>query len=207
MKGKLIVVEGIDGCGKDTQIDMLVDSLNDNGYESVKRANVSTSPTGRVIREVLSKPELYVSNMQMATMFMTELYLVDKEIKELLNSGTNVIMSRWYYSTLAYAGKTLSDYLTIKELATFLTCVPDDLIYLDIPVSEAISRITKRDSETDKKLELYESENKLTAISKKYETVLQMITFDEYTKTNIHKINASNSINDIHDDIRKSLNV
>lgn len=205
MVSKLIIYEGIDGCGKDTQINLMNDKLKSLGYDTIVLSNVSDSPIGKSIREVLSNKEYYISSMQMACLFLSELFLVDKQIKEYLNNGKTVIMSRWFYSTLAYAGDKLNDYLAIKDISDRLICKPDYLIYLDIDPEIAMERITKRDDTTDKKLELYENTSRLARIHKKYELVLDMVSF-EMKYTNIIKVDASKTIEEVFTDIYEQLN-
>ena len=205
MVGKLIVYEGIDGCGKDTQINLMNDKLKSLEYDTIVLSNVSDSPIGKSIREVLSNKEYYISSMQMACLFLSELFLVDKQIKEYLNNGKTVIMSRWFYSTLAYAGDKLNDYLAIKDISDRLICKPDYLIYLDIDPEIAMERITKRDDTTDKKLELYENTSRLARIHNKYELVLDMVSF-EMKYTNIIKVDASKTIEEVFTDIYEQLN-
>ena len=205
MVSKLIVYEGIDGCGKDTQINIMDDKLKSLGYDTIVLSNVSDSPIGKSIREVLSNKEYYISSMQMACLFLSELFLVDKQIKEYLNNGKTVIMSRWFYSTLAYAGDKLNDYLAIKDISDRLICKPDYLIYLDIDPEIAMERITKRDDTTDKKLELYENTSRLARIHKKYELVLDMVSF-EMKYTNIIKVDASKTVEEVFTDIYEQLN-
>ena len=205
MVSKLIVYEGIDGCGKDTQINLMNDKLKSLGYDTIVLSNVSDSPIGKSIREVLSNKEYYISSMQMACLFLSELILVDKQIKEYLNNGKTVIMSRWFYSTLAYAGDKLNDYLAIKDISDRLICKPDYLVYLDIDPEIAMERITKRDDTTDKKLELYENTSRLARIHKKYEVVLDMVSF-EMKYTNIIKVDASKTIEEVFTDIYEQLN-
>ncbi len=205
MVGKLIVYEGIDGCGKDTQIGLMNDKLKSLGYDTVILSNVSDGPIGRAIREVLSNKEHYISSLQMACLFLSELFIIDKQIKEHLDKGKTVIMSRWFYSTLAYAGDKLSDYLKIRDISDNLLCKPDYLIYLNINPETAMERITKRDGSTDKKLELYENTSRLTRIYKKYELVLDMVSF-EMKHTRIINVDASNTIEDVFTDIYEELN-
>lgn len=205
MVGKLIVYEGIDGCGKDTQINLMSDKLKELGYDTIVLSNVSESPIGKTIREVLSNKELYISSMQMACLFLSELFIVDKQIREYLDNGKTVIMSRWFYSTLAYAGDKLADYLTIKDISSRLICKPNYLIYLNIDPETAMERITKRDDVTDKKLELYENTSRLTRIHKKYEIVLDMVSFEMKYTTAI-KVDASKTIENVFTDIYEELN-
>lgn len=205
MVGKLIVYEGIDGCGKDTQIELMNEHLKALGYHTEVLSNVSNSPIGKSIREILSRPELYISSMQMACLFLSELFIIDKKIKELLDRGKTVIMSRWFYSTLAYAGEQLGDYLLIKDISSRLISKPDFLIYLDIDPTIAMERINKRDNDTDKKIEVYENISRLERIHKKYNLVLGMVKY-EMKETTVLNIDASKTINEVFNEIYVELN-
>jgi dTMP kinase len=90
-RGKFIVVEGIDGCGKDTQIDLLVRRLNDNNKKTVKFTNINNeSPIGHTIRMLLSvNQDKIVSSMQLAHIYTAELYIVANEIYDTLEKGIN----------------------------------------------------------------------------------------------------------------------
>lgn len=172
-KGKLIVVEGIDGSGKDTQIDLLVDKLNKNGMNTVKRTNVTDGMIGSTIRDVLSSEDGYRDDMMLAHLFTAELHLVAIDIASLLNNGTNVICSRWFFSTLAYAGKTDYLYNNILQMGThgdskkidkFLV-EPSLVLYIDIIPEVAIMRIVDRGEYID----AYEQTDILYPIRERYE--------------------------------------
>lgn len=202
MRGKLIVVEGIDGCGKDTQINLLDKYMEDNYIPKspVPYANVNNMcPVGKAIRTVLGNPDLYVNAKQMACLFLAELMMVVKDIKVRLDNGENIVMSRYWYSTLAYAGKELTDYLWIKEIGKSIEIQPDYLVYLDIPVDIAMDRINARCKEWEEP-EIYESADKLEGISKIYESVLHMLELEKFP-VKVIKVNGTNSIEEIHKEI------
>jgi len=194
-KGKLIVVEGIDGCGKTTQIKMLVDYLNKEGLPTVERSNVSSGSLGKGIRDVLLRGDLKLSNTELACLFIVELKNVAKEIEALLNEGTNVVCSRWYYSTLAYAGVSDVEYDLIDSLTKDIL-VPDIVFYLNVSVETAMNRINFR-NETK---EIYENVDKLTSIKNRYAKVWNMRSYD--TKLITIPSDDAMSIDAIHTLIR-----
>jgi dTMP kinase len=218
-KGKLIIVEGLDGCGKDTQIDMIVERLNNENIKTVKRTNVSDSPVGKAIREILSgsNPEYVICNRQLAALFIAELHIVAREIKSQLEQGINVICSRWFTSTLAYAGKTESEFRDILHMGCTDTTTlykdesdvfedyqtkykmdkfevePDFFIYLDIDPEEALNRINSRNESK----EIYEDIEKLEVIKELYTKVL--VTFcDTYEDV---VLDAEDTVENIHNNI------
>ena len=150
-KGKFIVFEGLDGCGKTTQIDRLISNIDDTIYNVKEFSNISKGPIGLCIRE-LTRNHIYrnsIFDFQLACLYASELMLIANEIKTLLDNGTNVICSRWFYSTLAYAGKNPLVYDKIKALYADIL-IPDIVIYLEIEdVDITMDRISIRNGHKD----------------------------------------------------------
>ena len=114
-KPKFIVIEGVDGAGKTTQIKKLAESLKNIG----KKVYITSEPTckaqfhkptavGETIGEVL------LGNIEMTPSGMAALFLADRilhntdaeiGIKAALERGEWVICDRYYYSSFAYQGK------------------------------------------------------------------------------------------------------
>ena len=171
-RGIFIAYEGIDGSGKTTQVDLLKERMTEQHGLTKLFKNVSPSAIGKTIRTVLdSDSGLYVNNLQMACLFIAELYVVAKEIEECLDLGINVICDRWTYSTLAYAGYTHSDRAHIVGMYQRILN-PDIVIYLDVDPKTSIERINARGEAK----ELYEDEGKLAAIGNRYTTTVFLKT-------------------------------
>jgi len=108
MTGKLIVIDGIDGVGKTTQIEMLCDELDIQRIEHiVTHEPQSDQPIGHLIYEYLrgDLPDPYT---------MALLYTADRNehvkavIQPALNKGLVVITDRYHCSTVAYQGVHIS---------------------------------------------------------------------------------------------------
>ena len=163
-RGKFIVVEGLDGSGKTTQVQLLKEKMEELHGETMLFKNVSDGRIGKTIRSVLDpQNQLYVNNLQMACLFIAELYVVANKINAYLDHGVNVICDRWTYSTLAYAGYTDADRELIRGMYSKLLA-PDIVIYLDVDPKTAIGRINARGEAK----ELYEDVGKLAAIGNRY---------------------------------------
>lgn len=123
MRGKLIVIEGTDCSGKETQATLLEKSLNQSHHKTkhLSFPNYDT-PTGRVIGSCyLGKKELCQKYLKTATGWFKEgasnvdglvsslYYAADRkynihQINTLLDQGTNVILDRYTFSNMAHQG-------------------------------------------------------------------------------------------------------
>ncbi len=101
-KPLFIVFEGIDGCGKSTQAEMLVEFFGKAGRPArlIHFPNY-TSPTGRQIAKHL-RGEDKASPARMAVLYAKDKYEGAPEIRKLLSSGFNVVVDRYTASNCAY---------------------------------------------------------------------------------------------------------
>ena len=121
MKGKLIVIEGTDCSGKETQSNLLIEKLKGDGIRIEKFSFPNyNSPTGKIIGgPYLGKS--YISegwfpegapnvDPKVSALYYAadRLYNIDK-IKFLLDNGVNVILDRYVYSNMAHQGGKLSE--------------------------------------------------------------------------------------------------
>ena len=148
--GKFITVEGIDGCGKTTQAEFIVDSLVELGKSSKLVREPGGDPISESIRKLLLHAEESMSDRAEALlMIASRAQLTDKVILPQIIDGKWVVADRYADSTLAYQGggrslsvKALS---SINEFGTY-TLKPDLTFFIDIPVKVANSRMrVKRD--------------------------------------------------------------
>lgn len=106
MKGILLVMEGLDGCGKTTQSNILKEALKEKGYEVV----FAREPGGTVISEKLREIILDKSITDMHP--LTEMYLysasrcqlVHEVVQPALRAGRVVLLDRFLLSSIAYQG-------------------------------------------------------------------------------------------------------
>lgn len=158
--GRFIVFEGIDGCGKSTQVNRLAAALGAAGRRVTVTAEPTSSPTGRLLRAALSGSDPR-SPSEMAALFTLDRIghnLAPGGIAETLAAGTDVICDRYYYSSLAYQG-SLCDYEWVRHMNTACPDIrhPDLCIFLDISPAEALARIGARGQSR----EIYEKEETL----------------------------------------------
>lgn len=168
MSGKLIVIEGTDGTGKETQTRTLIDKLRDSNVE-VRTMSFPRYKKhwGSLIREdYLSgrNKEVYENDPWLPS----NLYALDRRdasqrIRRLLDSGAHIILDRFTESNLAYQGAKLSGNERsgfIKRLTYYesqILGIPsaDHVLYLDLPLEETVKIIKERVEEAKARGEDY----------------------------------------------------
>jgi len=138
-KPLFIVFEGIDGCGKSTQAELLV-----TFFQKSKRPTRLihfpnyTSATGRQIAKHL-RGEKKASPEQMAVLYAKDKYEGASEIRRLLSAGYNVIVDRYTASNCAYQSARIKG--TKKQKDAFIEWVmrleallpqPDAVFIIDV---------------------------------------------------------------------------
>lgn len=172
MRGKLIVIEGTDCSGKETQAKLLCNKLNEMGMETkIISFPVYDSPTGRIFGACyLGKPEMcdkYLNNeygwfkegaSNVNPMVASMYAAADRKyniqyINKLLDSGINVIMDRYIYSNMAHQACKIFDkeerekFIRKLELLEFDILElprPDITILLYVPVNVSAELKSKR---------------------------------------------------------------
>lgn len=143
-----ITFEGIDGCGKSTQIKLLAEYLDGKGIDNIIIREPGGTAFSEKIRDLLlhSKEDINVIS-EMLLFEAARADLTEKIIKPALDKGIYVLSDRFYDSTTCYQGYgrglPIDDLLSIHKLATF-AIIPDVTIYLDIPLNESKMRMGKK---------------------------------------------------------------
>jgi dTMP kinase len=149
MRGRFIVIEGMDGAGTTTQTRLLRSHFEKMG----RRVHATSEPTsqavGRVIRTLLSGH--VESKHLMATLALLfaadRLIHFDDEIGPKLVDGVDVICDRYVLSSLVYQGLDLPSQW-VASLNQFAPA-PDLTIILDTPADVALSRRESRGGEQE----------------------------------------------------------
>ena len=166
-KGKFIVIEGLDGSGKGTQIKLLCQRLKDAGIKIYPTFEPTNGNIGVLIREALSG-KFKVTQNTIGLMFSADRTEHNTEIQKALDDGYCVICDRYYYSTIAYQGRG-------SEEQFLWTCAlnlnnsgirkPDLCVFLDVNPDICMDRI---DTNRDKK-EIYEKADILREVRSEYQ--------------------------------------
>jgi len=146
LAGKFIVFDGLDGCGKTTQLDFLEEILTKNGITVRRVRDPGGTSIGEQIREILltSKGDGMSIRTEMLLYMASRAQLVSEEIKPALQNKQTVLSDRFTSSTLAYQGAAGG--LEPKEITQVAEAAteglwPDLTIIMDIPVELAMTRM------------------------------------------------------------------
>ncbi|MEM9175143.1 MAG: dTMP kinase [Myxococcota bacterium] len=103
-RGTLIVFEGIDGCGKSTQLERLADGLRARGLDPVVTREPTDGPWGRKIRAMARSGEPVSPETELAWFFEDRREHMRTVVSPALEAGRVVLSDRSYLSTVAYQG-------------------------------------------------------------------------------------------------------
>ncbi len=146
MKGIFITFEGIEGCGKSTQAELLRDYFTAEGKEVI----LTREPGGTIISERIRNILLEPEHMEMLPETEVLLYSASRsqhtgeKIIPAIESGKIVISDRYYDSTIAYQGAARKiNQAAIEFLCNFAAyhLEPDLTFLIDIPAETGLSRI------------------------------------------------------------------
>ena len=142
-RGRFITLEGIDGAGKSTQHQWLVDYLRTQGREVVATREPGGTPLGEKLRALLLSDSMHLET-EALLMFAARREHVFQVIEPALASGTWVVCDRFVDATLAYQGGGRG--LSPERLAVLANWVlgdlkPDLTLLFDAPVALALQRL------------------------------------------------------------------
>lgn len=207
-EGLLIVIEGTDGSGKSTQLELLKRSIQDKSYGVM----VSEWKTSRLIANVIDDAK--ERNLLNATTYSL-LYAADfadrleNQIIPALKSGFIVLLDRYFYTALARDVVRGQDIEWVKNLYEYAP-EPDLVFYLDMPVDILLKRIIGTTG-----LDFYESGRDVGFSTDFYNSfeIYQNKCLEQYnsmkSEYNFISIDGTKSIQEIHkvmnDEVQKLL--
>lgn len=195
-KGRFIVLDGGDGCGKSTQCKMLSDWLGERGKTVKTFRDPGTTFIGEKIREILLDPEHHAMGVrtELLLYMAARAQLWQEEIRPAIEEGQWVVMDRWVSSTCAYQGSggCFGTAKVIDVANHSLEQVwPDITIILDVDLATAAKRMDRALDRVEQKGGEY------------HEKVRQ--GFLELTRSadNIAIVDATQDIETVHKEIKE----
>lgn len=178
-----IVFEGIDGVGKSTQVNLLKDWLELNGFDVEIVVEPTDSEVGKLIRKILQRNDATTEIIQktLGLLFAADRML----IMDKLNDSSKIILSdRSFISSLAYQ-KPIG---WIKQINKYVK-EPDLVLLLDMDVKTSVDRCSKEDE--------FENEEFLKEVKSNYLNLIEEFNYEV--------IDANNGINKVSSDIKKAV--
>lgn len=209
-KGKYIAIEGIDGSGKTTQIAALSSYFEKVGDSVVatREPRKEEGVVGELIQKILHG-KTTIPPIAFQYLFSAERSIHHAElIIPSLEKGNVVLSDRCFWSAVPYGimdrdgevSDQFGDWLLVSQSILSIYhqfIVPDITIYLDVPLSLAMSRLRH---EQAREKEIYETEEQLKKTIKGYNWLLQKFP-KEFTV-----IDASKSVEEVTTEILSVIN-
>lgn len=149
-------LEGIDGSGKSTQIDMLVSALESEGYQVVRLREPGGAKISEQIRGILLDPSfkgIMGDDTELLLYNAARAQVIHEIIRPALEEGKVVIADRFAWSTFAYQGYARGLGADKVQRLTELTCgdcFPELTVVIDISVECSRERTSKRGEAPDR---------------------------------------------------------
>ena len=141
--------EGLDGCGKTTQAQLLAESLTADGVEVVSTREPGGTPLGEEIRDLVLHGDHIAPWAETALYLAARAQHVDQVIRPALAAGATVVCDRYLDTSVAYqgGGRELGvDTVLELNLLAVGGLVPDRTVLVEIDVETALARVgDKRD--------------------------------------------------------------
>ena len=193
MRGKLIVIEGTDCSGKETQGKLLIQHLKDHGIKAeIFSFPNYDSPTGKIIggpflgKAAICDGWFPEGAVQVEPKVVSLYYAADRrynlpKIEEKLDQGISLILDRYVYSNMAYQASKIEDtnermnmyaWLDILEFKLLELPKPDITLFLHMP-SECAKKLKGSRKEAPDQIErdeeyLKKAENSYIELSSVY---------------------------------------
>lgn len=197
MRGKFITIEGTDGSGKSTQIELLMDYLRKKGADVI----FTREPGGTQISEKIRAIILDVNNSEMTGITEALLYAaarsqhVEEKIIPALEAGKIIVCDRFVDSSIAYQGAArglgAEKIMGINEAALH-GIMPDMTLFFDLSPEKGILR-----KKNERALDRLEKE-KMDFHEKVYEGYKNLCK--KYPER-IKPIDADRSIDEVHSEV------
>ncbi|CDG20978.1 Thymidylate kinase [Xenorhabdus poinarii G6] len=202
MNSKFIVIEGLEGAGKTTAIQTVVETLKQYGLSDL---TLTREPGGTPLAEKLRRlikqgieGEVLTDKAEVLMLYAARVQLVENIIKPALSRGTWVIGDRHDLSSQAYqgGGRGIDQHLlaSLRE-AALGDFQPDLTLYLDLPPEVGLQRARERGE-----LDRIEKES-LDFFDRTRTRYLELVAKDSSIKT----IDATQPLENVQDNIRSTL--
>ncbi len=199
-----ITFEGIDFCGKSTQVEMLKKFFQDQSREVEIIREPGGTEISELVRSILLDKKHYhmVMETEIFLFSAARAQLVREKIRPYLSRGIYVISDRFHDSTTAYQGFGRGiDIESVKHINSLAIgeTVPDITFFIDITIEEADRRKRLMQNFDPDRIEVSDSSF--------YERVRAGYLYIADNESRIKVINGMKSIEEIHNDILEEISL
>ncbi|MBI2681692.1 MAG: dTMP kinase [Acidobacteriales bacterium] len=206
-RGRFITFEGLDGCGKSTQVKRLATTLMHAGYEVVTAREPGTTAIGERVRAIIldSRTKGMAPMTEVALMFSARAQLVAEVVRPAVKAGKIVLCDRHTDSTEAYqgGGRQLGSDLVRRVHKLILGDQQPDLTLLLLSDAASVERARRRNVRNahagdENRFELEQAEF-FARVRRAY------LAIAKREPKRVAKIDAGRSIPDVHEAIVKAV--
>lgn len=200
--GKLIVIEGLEGAGKSTAVNTVVDLLAERQIKTITTREPGVTAIGEILRNLIKNPEyrdVLDDRSELLLLYTARIQLLKQVIEPALQKGMWVIADRFELSTMAYQGGGRGlDQEMIRHLSSFSLqgLKPDLTLYLDISPEEGMRRVKSRGT-----LDRIEQQS-IEFFHRVHDSYLQYIKMNPY----VVRINAALPLKNVQLALQKAIN-
>ncbi|MFN7991091.1 MAG: dTMP kinase [Candidatus Micrarchaeia archaeon] len=186
----LVVFEGIDGGGKETQIRLLREALAKKG-KTLTALKYPTRKT-QILNDYLEKKAI-VQPKSLFLLFLADIAEDQENVRKALSSYDVVVLDRYVFSTIAYEVDSI-DYARGKRIVESVEYIRPDMVVL-LDLDPKLSQERKR---KQKALDRYEENvSYLAGVRKNFLKLAE----ERFLTPNWHRVDAGKTIEAVHTDI------
>lgn len=167
-RGRLLAFEGLDGCGKSTQVAALARALREAGRDVLTTSEPTNGPWGRRIREMARSGKPVAAEEELHWFVEDRRAHVTETLEPALQAGRVVLTDRYYLSTVAYQGARGldADRLLTDSEAEFPH--PDLALLLEVAPELGLKRVRTRGATLEG---VFEHPDRLTRVAEIFHTL------------------------------------
>lgn len=220
LPGRLIVVEGSDGCGKQTQVDKLFDRLKQAGENVEKVTFPDYASNSSALVKMYLKGEFGGDAAKVNPYAAATFYAVDRWASftsswgEIYQEGAIIVADRYVMSNMAHQAVKISDaseqegfleWLWDLEFVKFSLPIPDIIFFLDMPPQYSLELISRRKTKNPSDVAAKDIHEKNSAyLSAVYQSYLLASKKYGWERINCVDRSGIRPVEDIHNEIYKS---
>lgn len=165
-RGSFIVFEGIDGCGKSTQVSSLVDAISAAGHETLATFEPTNGTYGQQIRHNARAGKHIDPEIELSWFEQDRHEHLENVVEPALKEGCVVVCDRYYLSTVAYQGARDLDWEQILESNAAAFLAPDLVLLIEMDLDQSQERLSQRSGPAEPTFENRSFQGRVDAIFK-----------------------------------------